>query len=58
MDSIALRSVDGLRHIWLDPGVTQQYYPLTHTIFWLEYPLRGLHPLGYHLVNMVLHGIT
>jgi protein O-mannosyl-transferase len=28
-----LRSFDGLRRIWLEPGATPQYYPLTFTSF-------------------------
>jgi tetratricopeptide (TPR) repeat protein len=52
-----LRSLDGLRQIWLDPAATPQYYPLVHTTYWVEYHLWGLHPLGYHLVNVLLHGL-
>jgi hypothetical protein len=51
----ALRSLTGLWRIWTDPRATQQYYPLTHSAFWLQYQLWGVHPLGYHLVNVVLH---
>ena len=50
-----LRSLDGLRQMWFVPGATQQYYPLMYTSYWLEYHLWGLDPLGYHLVNMLLH---
>lgn len=50
-----LRSVDGLRSIWLDPAATPQYYPLVHTSFWLEYRLWQLAPHGYHVTNLVLH---
>ena len=51
----ALRSVDGLRRIWVDTSTERQYYPLVHTTFWLEYHVWGLHALGYHLVNVLLH---
>jgi protein O-mannosyl-transferase len=51
----SLRSLTGLWRIWTDPRATQQYYPLTHSAFWLEYRLWGLNPVGYHLVNVVLH---
>jgi protein O-mannosyl-transferase len=53
-----LHTLDGLRQIWLVPGATVQYYPLTFTTFWLEYHLWGLHSLGYHLVNVLLHAIN
>jgi tetratricopeptide (TPR) repeat protein len=50
-----LRSVDGLRRIWMEPGATQQYYPVTHTAFWVEHLIWGDSPLGYHLTNILLH---
>lgn len=53
-----LRSVDGLRRMWFEPLSIPQYYPLVHTTFWIEYHLWGLHPLGYHIVNVVLHAIS
>jgi protein O-mannosyl-transferase len=53
-----LRSLDGLRRIWVEPGVTQQYYPLTHGVFWVEHKLWGDSPLGYHLTNILLHTIS
>jgi protein O-mannosyl-transferase len=54
----ALRSLGGLRQIWLHPGATQQFYPLTNTSFWLEYHLWGLYPLGYHVTNILLHALN
>lgn len=51
----ALRSPDGLRRIWLEPGAVAQYYPVTFTSLWLEYQLHGLAPAGYHAINVVLH---
>lgn len=50
-----LRSMDGLINIWLSPKSIPQYYPLVHTSFWVEYQLWGLNPMGYHLVNVLLH---
>ena len=50
-----LRSLSGLWRIWTDLRVTEQYYPLTHSAFWLEYRLWGVNPVGYHVVNVVLH---
>src|SRR2546426_4414553 len=51
-----LRTLDGLRRIWLEPGAVSQYYPLTFTSLWLDHHLWGVQPLGYHLVNVLLHG--
>jgi len=56
--NITLRSLDGLRRIWFQLPATTQYYPLTHTTFWLEYHLWGLNPLGYHVVNVSLHALN
>jgi Tfp pilus assembly protein PilF len=53
----ALRDWNGLWEIWFNPAATPQYYPLVHTIFWLEYHLWGLQPLGFHLVNLLLHAL-
>ena len=53
-----LRTVDGLRKIWLEPRATPQYYPLVHTTYWLEYRVWGLDPAGYHAVNVLLHAGT
>jgi hypothetical protein len=53
-----LHDVDGLRRIWFEVGSTPQYYPLVHTVFWIERHLWGLQPLGYHLVNVVLHALA
>jgi tetratricopeptide (TPR) repeat protein len=51
-----LRSLYGLTLIWTQLGVTQQYYPLVHTAFWAEQKLWDDSFLGYHLVNILLHG--
>jgi Flp pilus assembly protein TadD len=51
----ALRSWAGLVRIWSEPGVTQQYYPLLHSLFWLEHRLWGDAPGGYHLANLAWH---
>jgi tetratricopeptide (TPR) repeat protein len=53
-----LRSAQGLARIWIEPGATQQYYPLVHSIFWVEYKLWGDTTPGYHLVNILLHAFS
>ncbi len=51
----ALRTANGLADIWLRPGATPQYYPLTFTSFWLEWRLWGTWAAGYHATNVALH---
>jgi len=58
IDNQTLRSLDGLRRIWLDLSATPQYYPLVHTTFWCEYQLWGLQPAGYHAANVILHALN
>ncbi len=53
-----LRTVEGLKQIWFKPGATTQYYPLVHTSFWIEYHLWGPNPFGFHLVNVLIHGMN
>ena len=51
-------SWSGIREIWLEPSAISReghYWPLVYTSFWLEHKLWGLNPLGYHLVNVLLH---
>ena len=54
----ALRSLDGLGRIWIEPGATQQFYPLVETVFWAEYKLWGDWSPPYHLVNILLHAVA
>jgi protein O-mannosyl-transferase len=51
----AVKSPQGLYHIWFTPAVSPNYYPMVFTSFWLEYRLWGSHPHGYHLTNVLLH---
>jgi protein O-mannosyl-transferase len=55
LTSPALGSLGGLGRIWSEPGSRQQYYPLIHTMFWVEYKIWGYAPLPYHFVNILLH---
>ena len=53
-----LRSWHGLYRIWFEVGATLQYYPLVHSVFWVEHALLGDTTLGYHLVNLSLHATS
>ena len=54
-----LHTWSGLAQIWFTPRALLpyevHYWPLLYTTFWLEHKLWGLAPLGYHLVNLLLH---
>lgn len=53
-----LSSPEGLWSIWTHPRLNRyeaHYWPLTYTVFWLEYQVWGLATTGYHIVNIALH---
>jgi tetratricopeptide (TPR) repeat protein len=52
-----LRSLHGLIQIWTEPGATQQYYPLLHSVFWIEHKFWDNSVVPYHLINILLHAI-
>jgi tetratricopeptide (TPR) repeat protein len=46
-----------LGRIWFGTAM-EQYYPLTLTAFWVQWRLWGQDTTGYHLVNVLLHGLA
>jgi tetratricopeptide (TPR) repeat protein len=57
-NSEAVQKVSGLWKIWFSPsaiGEEGHYWPLVYTTFWLEHKLWGYAPVGYHVVNVLLH---
>jgi len=58
LTSPELQSTSGLYRIWTQPGTTPQYYPVTHTAFWMAHRIWGDAPLGYHLLNIFLHAFS
>lgn len=54
----ALRDVRGLTALWTTLDATPQFYPLTHTVLWVQYALWGLNPHGYHVVCALLHAAS
>jgi protein O-mannosyl-transferase len=47
----------GLVQTWIR-GDYLNYWPLTFTVYRLEYELWGLDTLGFHLVNIALHAVS
>ena len=58
MTSPALRSMNGLVRSWTLPRGPVQYFPLVHTVFWVESHLWGDSTLGYHFLNILLHVLS
>ena len=61
-ESTAIHEPSGLWRIWLSPRDVLRweahYWPVVYTTFWLEHKLWGVIPLGYHVVNVVLHFVN
>ncbi|MDB6029504.1 MAG: Tetratricopeptide repeat protein, partial [Verrucomicrobiales bacterium] len=55
-DNTAMKEVDGLRRIWFTTELSD-YFPLTSTMFWIEWRIWGLNPIGYNVMNIVLHAL-
>ena len=50
-----LTDANGLKRIWFSFDSPSQYFPLVYTTFRMEHALWGFDPLGYHLVNVLIH---
>lgn len=57
-NNLTLRRPTGLWEIWFSPYSSPDYYPLTFSTLWLEFRLWKQSTLGYHLTNLLLHGIN
>ncbi|NCX99393.1 MAG: tetratricopeptide repeat protein, partial [Planctomycetia bacterium] len=52
-----MRAPDGLWRFWFTTDCVD-YYPLTYTLFWLQWRVVGPAPWLYHGTNFLLHGIA
>ena len=56
-DNALIKASDGLRYIWFSTRLPD-YFPLTMSSLWLEWRLWGLQAAGYHVTNVLLHGLA
>ena len=52
-DNSLVQSQDGLHRFWCTTE-SLEYYPLTYSIFWMEWRLWGTSPGGYHVTSLIL----
>lgn len=55
-ENALLTAPDGLWRIWFSTHTQSQYFPMVYTTLRMEHALWGLNPVGYHAVNILLHG--
>ena len=52
-----VRAPDGLARIWFSTQA-EDYWPLTNSLFWLQWRISASNPIGYHLVSWLLHLVS
>ncbi|MGZ4973729.1 MAG: tetratricopeptide repeat protein [Limisphaerales bacterium] len=55
-DNKMLRSTPGLHDIWFT-NKPADHIPVTLTAIWLQWQLWGSNPVGFHVVNVLLHAL-
>ena len=52
-----IKASDGLHRFWFTTEAPD-YYPLTWSLWWLEWRLWGASAAGYHAVNILFHAVN
>jgi protein O-mannosyl-transferase len=50
-------SLQGLAKLWFDPDGAD-YFPLSYTALWAQWPFFGQRPTGYHVTSILLHALS
>jgi protein O-mannosyl-transferase len=56
-DNPMVKASDGLYRFWFTTEAPD-YWPLTSTVWWLEWRMWGDHAAGYHVFNVLLHVVN
>jgi len=53
-DNHLVQSSDGLYRIWFTAEPVD-YWPVTNSVFWLQWRLWSMNPTGYHVTTFILY---
>jgi len=56
-DNPLVKAHDGWYQFWLTTK-TPDYFPVMSSFFWVEWRMWGMNPVGYHVVNVLLHAVN
>lgn len=56
-ENALVKAPDGLYRFWFTTEA-MDYWPLTSTMFWLEWRIWGNNPAPYYVVNIALHALS